>query len=1152
MLIEILVNWSILKDLYLQQKNKYLQSKKAVTVALDVEYSFCRIDFSNIQNISDGLKKSLKPFHLVGDNWLEKKSKKPIVVLIGINFHQQGFISDYLPEYRCVFVASKKKLLLKLFFLLSRSDFNCKLLYIWRYKVPNIVVWYTRLKKIPIRSIDYGLISSANPGLFGYSFSYSLIFDKNGLHYNKHTSSDIENLLNNYNFDSDPTIINDAQETLKVILDLKILQYNPPCIGKNIFYSSKSRKQVLVIGQAKNDVYLQKGNPKNYNMRDLLILAKSENPTAQIVCCYDYSAVQKYNKKVIKVNNLYTVDIISLDDISLANLLLKVDHVYTISSLSGLEAILRNVKVTVLGTPFYAGWGVTNDRIKLKRRNRKLTKIQLFAISYLKYPRYLSNLKDSKLGLITTCKKIDADRELLYSKNISNIVNNFGNMKLVAQSKYWPKLFHTNVLSNDSNLVSKNLKFVDFARFFQNIHGTYAQIAIVGYIFSKISITDICKLLYVIRQYLNKEALSIILIHLWKYYQNTDILNHYVWYLDKVVNNHFLAQKMLDDFNALNEHKVVKFSEKIIQQKYSAIQIHIERKNFEEALEELYKLCICGSSSLNTLYQFIKISNLKFDFDSSVEIASFCKLVDISFSSGKISSIIAQNLIFSRHFSEQRFCLELIHANFFNFSIENLLSIATNNTTDDQKDNYEALLLETTKLHNTISFPQVNTFLSLGKYEKAIQLCEQLIFRKQNVSKVILTLSKIYRTMGKFDLAYDCIIQLQDCTTISYHGELLKILLQLQRFSNAKKLLDKLIDKRIELGPSITFNVLISNKMIEEAFKCYPCMNFSNTIANYFKDKYRHFENLSKKSSIKNILLLSSYGPGDEIRFASLYNDFVGHFGLENVKISCDTRLLELFQRSFIQINFIPIRRTRHYNQQDHSPDFYKNLPGSELHTVLDNSGLEEIKKSNYISLVSDLIWHFRKKCNDFPGVPYLKADPDKVSLYKNKLKNKPQDSYKLIGLNWSSSLNTCSRNIHYLSIEELEPIFQIDNIQFVNFQYFKCDEELKWIEERYPNKIINFAEINQYNDFDSVAALMSCMDLIIAPCTSVLELAGALGCKAWLFSNSSESCWRKINKEKVDIWYNNVNHVEGKVFGNKFSLVEELTKKLKEWILEA
>ena len=89
-------------------------------------------------------------------------------------------------------------------------------------------------------------------------------------------------------------------------------------------------------------------------------------------------------------------------------------------------------------------------------------------------------------------------------------------------------------------------------------------------------------------------------------------------------------------------------------------------------------------------------------------------------------------------------------------------------------------------------------------------------------------------------------------------------------------------------------------------------------------------------------------------------------------------------------------------------------------------------------------------------------------------------------------------------------------------------------------------------NDFDSVAALMSCMDLIIAPCTSVLELAGALGCKAWLFSNSSESCWRKINKEKVDIWYNNVNHVEGKVFGNKFSLVEELTKKLKEWILEA
>ncbi|MDN3683976.1 hypothetical protein QW180_08540 [Vibrio sinaloensis] len=63
---------------------------------------------------------------------------------------------------------------------------------------------------------------------------------------------------------------------------------------------------------------------------------------------------------------------------------------------------------------------------------------------------------------------------------------------------------------------------------------------------------------------------------------------------------------------------------------------------------------------------------------------------------------------------------------------------------------------------------------------------------------------------------------------------------------------------------------------------------------------------------------------------------------------------------------------------------------------------------------------------------------------------------------------------------------------------------------------IIDLDDIDQYNDFDSVAALMNCLNLVIAPCTSVAELAGAIGTRTlFFFANSEEITWR-IDKKMV------------------------------------
>ncbi len=62
---------------------------------------------------------------------------------------------------------------------------------------------------------------------------------------------------------------------------------------------------------------------------------------------------------------------------------------HCISSLAGFEALLRGRRVVAWGRPFYAGWGLTEDRDPPPRRGRRLGLDALVAAALILYPRYL-------------------------------------------------------------------------------------------------------------------------------------------------------------------------------------------------------------------------------------------------------------------------------------------------------------------------------------------------------------------------------------------------------------------------------------------------------------------------------------------------------------------------------------------------------------------------------------------------------------------------------------------------------------------------------------------------------------------------------------------------------------------------------------------
>ena len=68
----------------------------------------------------------------------------------------------------------------------------------------------------------------------------------------------------------------------------------------------------------------------------------------------------------------------------------QVDALHVLTSLAGFEALLRGVEVHCWGLPFYAGWGLSQDRLPCPRRGRSLSLDALVHGALIEYPRYVS------------------------------------------------------------------------------------------------------------------------------------------------------------------------------------------------------------------------------------------------------------------------------------------------------------------------------------------------------------------------------------------------------------------------------------------------------------------------------------------------------------------------------------------------------------------------------------------------------------------------------------------------------------------------------------------------------------------------------------------------------------------------------------------
>lgn len=123
-------------------------------------------------------------------------------------------------------------------------------------------------------------------------------------------------------------------------------------------FAKSSKTVVLVVGQSSSPPSVRAGRVRSNTQ--LLTETRQQWPNAYLVYLPDPEGLAGWSpSRWCKEARI--ADLVALNT-SAEVLLQAVDRVAVISSPVGFQALVRGLPVTCFGTPFYAGWGLTEDR----------------------------------------------------------------------------------------------------------------------------------------------------------------------------------------------------------------------------------------------------------------------------------------------------------------------------------------------------------------------------------------------------------------------------------------------------------------------------------------------------------------------------------------------------------------------------------------------------------------------------------------------------------------------------------------------------------------------------------------------------------------------------------------------------------------------
>ena len=258
----------------------------------------------------------------------------------------------------------------------------------------DLVVWAGKEPpnlpaSLTIRRVEDGFLRSRGLGAELVP-PLSLVTDDLGIYYDPSRESRLERLIQS------PLPPDAARRTEKIIATLiaaRLSKYNlagaVPELPAGI--------RILVPGQVEDDASIRLGAGEIRSNLALLQAARTAHPSAVIIYKPHPDVEAGLRPGAIADTALRGLADIVARHADPIQLIEACDVVFTMTSLLGFEALLRGKRVTCLGAPFYAGWGLTTDLgpVPLRRKQAEdghpLPRPSLLALVHatlIAYPRY--------------------------------------------------------------------------------------------------------------------------------------------------------------------------------------------------------------------------------------------------------------------------------------------------------------------------------------------------------------------------------------------------------------------------------------------------------------------------------------------------------------------------------------------------------------------------------------------------------------------------------------------------------------------------------------------------------------------------------------------------------------------------------------------
>jgi len=213
------------------------------------------------------------------------------------------------------------------------------------------------------------------------------------------------------------------------------------------------------------------------------------------------------------------------------------------------------------------------------------------------------------------------------------------------------------------------------------------------------------------------------------------------------------------------------------------------------------------------------------------------------------------------------------------------------------------------------------------------------------------------------------------------------------------------------------------------------------------------------------LLLWSEQGLGDEILHSSMVPDLAGR--ARKIVLEVSPRLVSLFARSFGSVEVVAQRDA---------------LYSGPVDAQVSLGGLGQIVRPSFEA---------------FPSRPhgYLTADVGRARELRARL---AAGRRAVIGLSWISRA-PASGEAKSARLADFASLLRLPGCRFVDLQYGDTTPERMAVERDLDVEVERIGEIDNMNDIDGLAALITACDLVVTVSNTTAHLAGALGKPTWV-----------------------------------------------------